>query len=874
MGSRDNGDRNGGPVVRLYRKARRKQGRAPGKKLLYSFCALLLLFVLILSTVAGSAYAFVSYYSETLPSPDAVVKRDIFQSTMIYDRHGELLYELWDPNGGRRQVVPLSEMPYYLIAATVATEDANFFLNPGFDLKAIARALYQNYQGQEIVSGGSTITQQLIRNVLMDPSERFERSYERKLKEIIMAYKLSQEYTKEQILQWYLNEINYGNLAYGVESAAQAYFGKTAKELNLAESAMLAGLPQKPGEYNPLLNLSLAKQRQAQVLDLMLHNEYISAAQAEAAKAQPLKFVAQHFDIKAPHFVMYVRDLLEKKYGREKIYYGGLRVYTTLDHGLNLLAEKTVREHISRIKAQNANNASLVAIDPKTGELLAMLGSVDYFDSTIAGQVNMATAERQPGSALKPFTYALAFARGMSPGTMVVDQPLEFAGGTGQQRYRPRNHDGRFRGPVTLRQALASSLNIPAVLLLDLVGVDKLLNVLHQAGITSLDDPKRYGLSVTLGGGEVKLLDLTFAYTAFANRGIQVGKQVSESDRKPGYRDYEPVAILKITDAEGRLLEEYQAPAGKQIMGQQLAWLVSDVLSDDAARAPTYGRNSALKLSRPAAAKTGTTDDNRDSWTIGYTPDLVTGVWVGNADNTPMRDIFGVSGAGQIWHNFMEEAHRGKPMALFDRPSGLTMSAAYASTTITATNYVTVVDWFIDGMTPRTRYRDIATPGLTPITSTFGVTLTYRNYEGEAVYTGQPGETITFTSPFLTLMAEPPPTPTPTPTPTRTPLPQSTPTPLPTTTATATPVAPVATKPSSDSRMAIVPNVVGLAEEDARKLIDAALLVNTYPNYQGPGDVPPEILARVQPGQVLSQTPGAGWVVPKGTIVYLAIRKR
>ncbi|MCL5959835.1 MAG: PBP1A family penicillin-binding protein [Chloroflexi bacterium] len=811
-------------------------------------------------------------YFSNLPSPEAVVKRDVFQSTMIYDRNGELLYEIWDPQGGRRQVIPLSEIPGYLRAATLSTEDADFYTNPGFDAKAIVRALWQNLRGQEIVSGASTITQQLIRNTMLGPEERYKQSYDRKLKEILLAYRLSQQYTKDQILEWYLNEIYYGNLAYGVEAAAQAYFGKSAKDLDLAESAMLAGLPQMPAEYNPLINPKAAKERQAEVLDLMAYHTYITKEQAEAAKKEPLKFVAKQFDIKAPHFVMYVRELLEKKFGREKLYYGGLRVYTTLDYKMYLAAEKAAREHVASIRNLNASNAGVVTIDPKTGEILAMVGSVDYFDPKISGQVNMALAERQPGSSLKPFNYAASFAKGLHPATVVLDQPIEFPGGAGQPPYRPHNHDMRWHGAVTLRQALAQSLNIPAVLVLQYVGVNNFVNLLHEAGITSLNDPQRYSLALTLGSGEVKLLDLTFVYASLANKGVQIGAPVPSDERKPGQREYEPVAILKVVDSDGKVLEQYTPPEGKQIFSPQIAWMITDILSDDVARTPTYGPNSFLKLSRPAAAKTGTTDDFRDGWTVGYTPDLVTGVWIGNSDSSPMTNVFGVSGAGYIWHNVMEELLKDKPVVSFEQPPGLVKSTAYAVTLRPPFGFMPVTDWFLDGTVPQIKYEETGLPpvlyetgtqsaSLSPVSALTPMTASIWISDTGGITSSM---TISATSPFLLMLANPPALVAPTPTPLESPSPRY-----------PTPQAPFpVTTPQPGSKTVIVPSVAGLDEAEARARIEAAGLNNTYPNYQGPGDVPTQVFESVAPGCVLSQTPQPGTKVQRGTTVYLAVRKR
>ena len=848
-------------TARSIRIARsRKRGSNAGAVLgcmLRLFLVIVFLTVLLLVLALGGLVWGYNYLSAALPSPDNVVARDVFQSTFIYDRNGELLYELFDPQGGRRHLLPLSEIPQHLIDATLATEDAHFYNHPGFDLRAVARAAVDNLMGQEIVSGASTITQQLIRNTLMSAEQRYERTYTRKIKEIILAYKIEQQYTKDQILEWYLNDINYGNLSYGIEAAAQSYFGKPAKELNLAESALLAGIPQRPRDLNPLTNPEAAKRRQAEVLDLMVRHRFIDRQRAEEAKAAPLKFAAQRFDIKAPHFVLYVRDQLERKYGRERLYNDGLRVETTLDYSLYLAAEKAAREHIANIRRLNANNASVVAIRPDTGEVLVMLGSLDYFDSSISGQVNMAVAERQPGSALKPFAYAAGFERGLTPATVVVDKPIVFPGGAGHEDFRPMNHDKKWHGPVTLRRSLGSSLNIPSVLVLQHIGVRTFVDELHSLGINTLNDEQRYGLPLVLGAGEVRLLDLTFAYTVFANNGIQVGARRLESERRPGFSDLEPVTILKVTDSAGNVLEEYRPSAGEQKMRPQVAWLITSILADDDARAPTYGRNSFLNLSRPSAAKTGTTDDFRDGWTVGYTPDLVTGVWVGNADRSPMLDVFGVSGAGYIWHNFMEEALRGTPVKQFQRPSGIITGTVYYPSASNPTGFVPITDYFVEGTLPKTRYEDVApylywgspresSPQATPA----------------SIADALAGLESLSPSPFLTMIADAPPTPAPT----------STPTPTPAYTQWI-PLTPIAT-PGDGSQFVIVPNVIGRSEAEARSIIDASLLSNTYTNYQGPGDLPNDVLSRVPPGHVLSQTPAPGTRVLRGTRVYIAVRKQ
>jgi len=598
----------------------------------------------------GMAVAGYVYLAATLPSPDELVARTArFATTKIYDREGTLLYEFFDPQGGRRTVVPLSRISPFLIQATIATEDARFYQHPGFDPLGIARAFWQNLREKEIVSGASTIPQQLARLAFLSP----ERTLSRKLKEVVLASEISRRYSKQAILEMYLNSIYYGNLAYGVEAAAETYFGKSAAELTLAEAALLAGIPQSPALYDPFVHPEAAKARQKVVLGRMVEEGYISPAQAQAALAEELHFAPQEMEIKAPHFVMYVRELLEKRYGTDVLYRGGLRVYTTLDLRLQSLAERIAREHVARLKDRHVTNAALVAIRPQTGEILAMLGSVDFFDPSIDGQVNVALALRQPGSAIKPITYLAAFEKGWTPATLIWDLPTEFPDGANPP-YKPTNYDDKFHGPVLVRVALGSSYNVPAVKTLQFVGIPAFLEMARRLGITTLTRPD-YGLSLTLGGGEVSLLELTGAYAVLANGGRRIP----------------PVAILRVEDSLGRLIEEYIPPPGEQVISPQHAYLITHILADNEARTPAFGPNSPLKLSRPAAAKTGTTNDWRDGWTIGYTPDLVVGVWVGNSDNSPMKRVPGVKGAGPIWHDFMEEALKDKPPVDFPRPDGI-----------------------------------------------------------------------------------------------------------------------------------------------------------------------------------------------------------
>ena len=629
---------------------RRRKGRGFASTALIALLAIVFLFLVV---ICGLAAAYLTI-ARDLPSPEALRAQSAgFISTRIYDRNGHLLYEIMDPSGGRRILVPYEQISPHLINATVATEDERFWRHPGVDPIAFIRAVYQNIRGGGIVSGFSSIPQQVARLVLLSPEERTEQTLSRKIREMVLASEISRRYTKREILEIYLNEINYGNLAYGVEAAADTYFAKKASDLTLAEAALLAGLPQAPAYWDPYSDLENAKRRQAVVLDLMVQSGYISQAEADAAKNEELNLQPFRLDVQAPHFVIWVQQLLEQKYGADVLYRSGLRVTTTLDSRLQVIAQEEAQAQLAKLESRHATNAALVSVDPRTGEVLAMLGSADFNDPDIDGQVNVALRLRQPGSSIKPVTYVTAFEKGWTPATLIWDIETEFVDALGRS-YVPRNYDGKEHGPVLLRQALAQSLNIPAVKTLDFVGLPAMLDTAHRLGIESLNRPD-YGLSLTLGGGDVTLLEMAGAYATFANGGVRVP----------------PVAILRIEDAAGRVIEEYQPPPGEQVLTSQHAYLITDVLADNSARAPAFGENNVLRLSRPAAAKTGTTDDWRDSWTLGYTPELVTGVWVGNADNTPMDRVPGSQGAGPIWHNVMERALADQPVSQFARPDGI-----------------------------------------------------------------------------------------------------------------------------------------------------------------------------------------------------------
>jgi 1A family penicillin-binding protein len=638
----------GGPERPGHPSSKAKEHKRIGRGILPKvLLALSVLFVLVLLGGVGGGFAVYAYYSQDLPSVDQI-GGNTFETTKIYDRNGNLLTEVYDADQGKRTYVSLQEISPWVVAATIATEDANFYSNSGVDLRALVRAVYIEATGKGS-SGASTITQQLVRNVILT-RYKYDRTVSRKIREGILAVKFSQTYSKDKILEMYLNEIPYGNQAYGIEAASQTYFGKLSKDLDLAQSSLLAGLPQAPSVYNPLQNLEGAKKRQAIVLGLMVKQGLITQDQATQAAAEELDFVQQRSDLKAPHFVSYVRQVLEATYGPEVVDRGGLTVYTTIDLNYQALAEQVVKDQVNQLKDFNAHNGALVAMKPGTGEILAMVGSADYNDDNIDGQINMATWERQPGSAIKPITYLAAFKKGWNPATVIPDVKTEFDMGPGADPYAPKNYDGTFHGPVSVRTALANSLNIPAVKTLQFAGLQNTIDMAHDLGVTGLQKGlENYGLSLTLGGGEVSLLDLTTAYSTMANEGKLTGA----------------VGILKVIDKDGNTIYEYNPDESTQdVIDSKLVYEITSVLSDNKAREMAFGPDNPLKLDRPAAAKTGTTDDWKDNWTVGYTPGLVVGVWVGNTDDQAMQHSSGITGAAPIWHDYMESVY--KDQALTD----------------------------------------------------------------------------------------------------------------------------------------------------------------------------------------------------------------
>ncbi|MBI3538100.1 MAG: transglycosylase domain-containing protein [Chloroflexi bacterium] len=694
-------------TARSYVLRKRRQRKTP-LVLRVTLSSILLIIGLLFTAVilaAGGAIFIYNYYAQGLPEPGAIVTQtnQQFKTSRIYDRTGTVvLYEIIDPLGGNRTVVPLDRIPENCKNATVALEDRNFWTNPGYDILGIARAAFITLTGGRL-QGGSSITQQLVKNVLIPVEERAQPLLSRKIKELILSTEIARKYDKKQILEWYLNGNNYGNLAYGIEAAADAYFGKHVQDLDLADCATLAAIPQYP-LLNPIDDPQAAIERRNIVLDQMYLQGYVPLEETVEAKNTKMRVTPKRFDIRAPHFVFYVRRQLEEKFGAQALYRGGMKVITTLDYNVQQSAEQTARDQIAKLQAdkRNVSNASVVVLKPNTGEIVGMVGSVDYFNREIDGQVNVSTAVRQPGSTFKIFTYLTAFAQGYTAASMLMDVRTVFDDSPNPP-YVPENYDRKYHGPTRLRIALASSFNIPAVKLIKEVGVKNVVNTAHRMGINTLNRDK-YGLALTLGGGEVTLLDITYANSVLANGGIMAGAAIDPENIKPGFRTLDPVAILKVSDSNNNTLYEFKQPEKQQILTPQLAYLVNDILSDNSARAPGFGVNNVLKLSRPAAAKTGTTSDWRDNWTIGYTPDYAVGVWVGNADNAEMEHISGVSGAGPIWHDLMEKIHQGLPVKPFAEAPGMTRVEVCATSGLLPTPYCPerVKELFIAGTEPKT----------------------------------------------------------------------------------------------------------------------------------------------------------------------------
>ena len=592
------------------------------------------------------------YFTRDLPDPKQLETRQVAQTTKIFDRNEKLLFNVYTDQN--RTLVKLSDIPDNLKSATIAIEDKDFYKHKGFDVYGIVRAARETVFGHSL-QGGSTITQQLVKSAFLSP----ERTVTRKIKELYLAFRVELAFPKDKILEMYLNQVPYGGTAWGASAAAEQYFGKNVKDLDLAEASLLAGLPAAPTYYSPFgQDPKRAKERQRLVLERMVEDHYISLDLAKKAEAEDIKYRSAATDIKAPHFVMYVRELLAQKYGEAMAAQGGLRVTTTLDLDIQDSAQKIVRDNIDKLKYLNVSNGAALVTKPKTGEILAMVGSKDFFDTSVDGNVNGTVALRQPGSSIKPINYATALEHHLiTPATVIMDVPTTF-GVAGTKPYSPVNYDGKFHGPMQVRYALGNSMNLPAVKVLALNGVSTMIAMAREMGITTFNDESRYGLSLTLGGGEVKMTEMATAFGVFANSGERV----------------DLTSILKVEDSNGRVLEEFKPRAGKRALSAQTSFLISSILSDNSARTLEFGPASELIVKgKMVAVKTGTTDDKRDNWTIGYTPSYLVAVWVGNNDNAPMNPYLasGITGAAPIWNGIMTYILKDKVNETFKVPSGV-----------------------------------------------------------------------------------------------------------------------------------------------------------------------------------------------------------
>ena len=666
------------PERKYYRKVYRKNLKRKGVLFVLKFFGVGFLFLVL------SVFSLFIFYAKDLPRPEKFTEKQFVQSTKIYDRQGQvLLYEIYGEE--KRTLVSLNVVPEYLKQAVIATEDADFYRHFGVDFKGILRSILINFKLKEPIYGGSTIPQQLIRSTFFST----EKTAQRKIREIVLALELDRRYSKEQILEWYLNQIPFGQNSYGAEAASQTYFGKSVQDLSLPEAATLAALIQAPSRLSPYgehKNELLI--RKNYVFERMVSEGFLTEEQLENAEKEELKFIEEPTEIKAPYFTLWVKQQIEDKYGEDFLRENGLKIYTSLDWEIQKIAEETLKEGIEKNKNYNAYNGGLVAINPKNGEILAMtVGTGDYYapsypENCTAGvdclfdpkfNVAIGTKEspgRQPGSAFKPFIYAAAFNKGYNASTTVTDDGTNF-GVWGDKEYMPQNYDGKFRGLVTLRQGLAQSLNIPSIKVLFLAGTENVIEtplttnnfigqektfveglknsigIAKEMGITTLDKPLSfYGPSIVLGGGEVKLLDITSAYGVFAAEGLKVP----------------PVSILKIEDYRGNIIEENKKTQ-QRVLSSETARMINDILSDNEARTPMFGPRSHLYFENyKVAAKTGTTDDFRDCWTIGYTPSISVGVWIGNSNNESMiRKQPAATVAGPIFHSFLEKVLPGLP---------------------------------------------------------------------------------------------------------------------------------------------------------------------------------------------------------------------
>ena len=689
-----------------------KEGK-PGRKKNHG-CLKSIIIFLICAAIICLISIFAAYKYVVLQLPDVSdlrSKASQFETLRIMDRQHNLLYEIVPPEAGRRDYVTLDEISPYVLASVIAVEDRDYYSHPGFDIRAIIRAFLQNAESGSTVSGASTITQQLTRNLLMTQTERNERSINRKIKEIILAAEITRLYSKDEILEIYLNENYFGNHAYGIEAASQTFFKKSAKNLDLGEAAFLAGLPQAPGYYDIFSNREAVLERLKTVLlltySLSAELGCISIrGNSECVRVDPVmtsdairqiekyEFIPGVFTIKYPHWVNYIYQMLESNYGADFLYRSGYTIYTTLDPQIQEIAEDALKRQIEENSGINVHNGAVIVMDPKNGDILAMVGSPDFNDTEHAGQINMAVSPRQPGSSIKPLIYAAAFEKGWTPATLIWDVETDFSP-TGKAEelrysapYHPTNYDGIFHGPVLARQALASSLNIPAVKALQFSGIyddpavegpDGFIAFSKRLHINSLDKAG-YGLAIALGGGEVTLLEMTNAYAVLADNGSYVPAR----------------GILQILDHDGKIIYNAGNAVPERVLNEEYAFQISSILSDDSARVLGFGTGSILNLSFPAAVKTGTTNDYRDNWTIGYNTNIAVGVWTGNADNQPMTGSTGISGAAPVWHEIMERCavlDNSIRNGVFIRPQGIEDVIICADSGVRAGSECTNVKW-------------------------------------------------------------------------------------------------------------------------------------------------------------------------------------
>lgn len=642
----------------------------------------------LIGFVIVTVFLFV-WYGRDLPQPGKLINSSLAESTRIYDRKGILLYSVYKDQN--RAYVQLKDIPKNLQHATIAIEDRNFYQNSGFSIRGYARAFIGIITLRGI-SGGSTLTQQLVKNVLLQDTRQ---TIQRKIKELILAIQVDKRYTKDQILEMYLNDVPYGGANIGVEAAAEAYFGKHVGDLDLAQTAFLAGLPQGPSLYSPFSGHTYYLGRTKEVLDAMTQEGYITQKQEDVSykEVQAMKFSDTDRSIKAPHWVMFIKQKLADQFGEQAIENGGLQVYTTLDYDIEQHAEQTVKDEIGKLKGYKVSNGAAVVMDPKNGHVLAMVGNTDYFDTSIDGNYNDAIANRQPGSSLKPIIYATGLLKGYTASTTFMDVKTDFpTGDPTTPTYTPVNYDGKFHGPIQMRFALGNSMNIPAVKMLAMVGIKDAMTNAYNMGITNWEptasNMQNVGLSLVLGGRETTLLDETTAYSVFADQGVK----------------HDPVYITKVTDSHGSTLFENHDSAGTKVLPPEVTFIISHILLDNNARTLEFGPSSALVVSgKTVSVKTGTTDDKKDNWTLGYTPSYVVGVWVGNNNGTPMNPVIasGVTGASPIWNKIMSYVLKGKPDEQPQKPdtvNAVTIDALFGGLPIDG--QPTRVEYFIKGTEP------------------------------------------------------------------------------------------------------------------------------------------------------------------------------